>query len=853
MAGNIKGITIELNGDTTKLDKALRNVNRETQTVQKQLSEVEKALKMDPGNTDLIKQKERLLGDEIKATKDKLEMLRKADEQVSRDMENGVEGAAEKHDELQRQIATTEAKEKMLQKEFDKLTKVPSDVEKIADSMAKTGEKVKDVGDKMKGVGKSYSKYVTAPLTALGVASVKSTMDFDSAMSQVAATMGVTNEEVQDLRDFAIQMGSTTAFSATEAAEALNYMALAGYSAEESMEMLPTVLNLAAAGNMDLAAASDMVTDSQTALGLSMEETETMVDQMAKTSSTTNTSVEQLGEAILTIGPTAKSMAGGTRELNQVLGILADNGIKGSEAGTHLRNIMLSFNTDKAKNAFKDLGVEIYDAEGNMRSFEDIFPELQKAMEGMSSEERTAFLSKIFNKTDLAAVNSLLDTSADRWDEVGEAIDNAGGAAEQMADTQLDNLGGSITLLKSALEGAGIAIGATLAPMLRKLADWLNVIVTKFNNLSPATQRVITIIGLLVAAVGPLLVIIGTLMSSVGSIMTMAPKLLAAFAGFNPMILVVAAAIAAIIAIGVLLYKNWDKIKAKAIEFRNAIVKMWNDLKAKVTGIVQGIQTAITGIFNAIKTKITSLVTGLVNGVVSAFNKLKSTASAVWNGIKTVMTSLISQAKANVVGTVNALRTSVISIVNAIKNAVSGSFKALKSSVASIWNGIKNAITSPIQAAKNTVSGIIKKIRGLFPLRVGRVFSNMKLPHFRISGGKAPWGIGGKGTKPTIGIDWYKQGAIFTRPTLFNTNSGTKGFGEAGAEAALPLDVLWDQMRGMFREMGDSIVNGVASAVSMQSAGTGGTIVINTYLYPSGAKCGEAIVDLYDVYKRRLG
>ena len=147
--------------------------------------------------------------------------------------------------------------------------------------------------------------------------------------------MGVTVDEIGELRDFAQEMGSTTAFSATEAADALNYMALAGYDAETSMTMLPNVLNLAAAGGMELATASDMVTDSQTALGLSLEETSTLVDQMALASSKTNTSVSQLGEAILSIGGTAKNLSGGTTELNQVLGLLADNGIKGAEAGTH--------------------------------------------------------------------------------------------------------------------------------------------------------------------------------------------------------------------------------------------------------------------------------------------------------------------------------------------------------------------------------------------------------------------------------------------------------------------------------------------------------------------------------------
>ena len=324
----------------------------------------------------------------------------------------------------------------------------------------------------------------TAAVVAFGTASVKTGMDFDSAMSQVAATMGTTTEEIGQLRDFALEMGATTSFTATEAAEALNYMALAGYSADQSMEMLPNVLNLAAAGNIDLARASDMVTDAQSALGLSMEETNTMVDQMAKTSSTTNTSVAQLGDAILTIGATAQTVHGGTQELTQVLGLLADNGIKGAEGGTHLRNVILSLQspTDKAAVALQELGVSAYDNNGNFRSLEDIFQDLTGSLDGLTEQERQEALSTIFNKTDLASVNALLGTDKERWDEVAEAIDGATGSAQKMAETQLDNLAGDVTLFQSALEGAKIVISDQVTPTLREFVQFGTNAVTELSE-----------------------------------------------------------------------------------------------------------------------------------------------------------------------------------------------------------------------------------------------------------------------------------------------------------------------------------------------------------------------------------
>lgn len=339
------------------------------------------------------------------------------------------------------------------------------------------------VGAGMKAVGTAVAG-ATAAVGAFAASSVNVGMSFDSSMAQVAATMGVTVDEIGDLRDFAQDMGAKTAFSATQAADALNYMALAGYDADQSMQMLPNVLNLAAAGDMELARASDMVTDAQSALGLSAEETTQMVDMMAKASSKSNTSVEQLGDAILTVGGTAKTLAGGTTELNTALGILADNGIKGSEGGTKLRNVILSLSspTDNAAAALADLGVQTVDAEGNLRPLEQIMGELGTAMDGLGTAERAEIISTIFNKTDIAGVNALIDTSADRWHELSAAIDDSAGAADKMANTQLDNLEGDITLFKSALEGAQILVSDKLTPSLREFVQFGTDGLTKVSD-----------------------------------------------------------------------------------------------------------------------------------------------------------------------------------------------------------------------------------------------------------------------------------------------------------------------------------------------------------------------------------
>lgn len=368
---------------------------------------------------------------------------------------------------------------------FDLFARLLLDTSGYEESLGNARSLATSVGN---GIKKGFGALATAAgaaFTAAGAAttkfvsdSVQAGMTFDKSMSQVAATMGYTVDQINDstseeaqnfqkLRDFALDMGKSTAFSASQAADALNYMALAGYDAETSMTMLPNVLNLAAAGGIELAAASDMVTDASSALGLDIEHTTLMVDQMAAAASKSNTSVAQLGDAILTVGGTARDMKGGTTELATVLGLLADNSIKGAEGGTSLRNILLSLQGDKFKKTFGALGISMYDAEGKARDLKDVFSDMKKALSDKTPQERQEMLANTFNRFDLSAVNALLNTNEQRWDELTSAIENSENAAANMADTQLDNLAGDITLFQSALEGAEVVISDSLSPTLR--------------------------------------------------------------------------------------------------------------------------------------------------------------------------------------------------------------------------------------------------------------------------------------------------------------------------------------------------------------------------------------------------
>lgn len=333
-----------------------------------------------------------------------------------------------------------------------------------------------------KGLSVVAGLAVAAGTAMIGIAtaSVNVGMNFEASMSQVAATMGITVDEIANgsesfelLEQAAKDAGATTMFSASQSAEALNYLALAGYDAEKSVNALPTVLNLAAAGGLDLAYASDLVTDSMSALGMESDQLEGFVDQLAKTSQKSNTSVAQLGEAILTVGGTAKILAGGTTELNAQLGILADNGIKGSEGGTALRNVLLALSapTEKQAEQMQKLGISAYDANGNLRPTNEIFQDLNSELSTMTQQERTEVLNNLFNKVDLKAANALLANSGERFDELSGYIDDADGAAAAMAETLNDNLKGKITILGSSLEGLGIQIYEGMEAPLKGAVD----------------------------------------------------------------------------------------------------------------------------------------------------------------------------------------------------------------------------------------------------------------------------------------------------------------------------------------------------------------------------------------------
>lgn len=622
-----------------------------------------------------------------------------------------------------------------------KWTVFGQEITAAGNNMDETGKKTVSLGDIIKANLISSAiingvKALANGLKTLATAAVGVGSDFESGMSQVAATMGITTEEIaagseefDKLQKAAKEAGATTQFSATQAAEALNYMALAGYDADKSIETLPTVLNLAAAGGMDLATASDMVTDSMSALGDAAGTTEGFVDKMAKTSQKSNTNVQQLGEAILTVGGTAKNLAGGVVEMNTVLGIFADNGVKGAEGGTALRNVILSLTapTDKAKKQMEALGLQVFDANGNMRPLNETFNDLNGILGTMTQGEQTEVLNNIFNKVDLKSVNALLANSGERFDELSGYISNCDGAAADMAATMNDNLQGKVTILKSGLEGLGIAAYEKFKTPLTNAVENITEVIGQLQtdltdgSLSGALEKIATGFGNMVEKASEIVAaILPTLLEGLGWIADNGETIVSVLAGIgagfavfkvatliNTVITAMQGFKAAVAAAQVVQALMNVTMAANPIIL---VVTLIAVLVAAIVGFIatnEDARAALVNVWEAIKTAIGTVVEKIVTffteTIPNAFNKvINFVKSNNWQGLLLLLVNPFAGAFKLLYDNCEGFRNIINNLVEQIKSAFNGVVNFLKELPSKIWN----AIISTVDAIREWALGL---------------------------------------------------------------------------------------------------------------------------------------------------
>ena len=678
MANNVKGITVEIGGDTTKLGKALSDSEKQSRNLQKELKSVNTALKFNPDNVELLTQKQKLLTDQIEATKEKLETLKAVEAQVTAQFNAGEIGE-EQFREFQREIIETESKLKTYQAQLeatskkasslDELTKTMTEQEdaltqlkneykdavlmygknsdeakKLAGQITTLSKELKDNKTKMseldkaaddldqsleeteasaKKAGEGFTvmkgvladlaataiKQMVSGLTELAKKTFEAGMNFEAGMSQVAAVSGATGEELDALTEKAKEMGAKTKFSASQSAEAFNYMAMAGWKTEDMLNGIEGIMNLAAASGEDLATTSDIVTDALTAMGYSAGDAGKLADVMAAASSNANTNVKMMGQTFQYAAPIVGALGYSMEDTAVAIGLMANAGIKADKAGTALRSMLtrLSAPPKECADAMDALGISLTDSEGNMKSLDEVMGDLRKAFDGLSETEQTAYAKHIAGQEAMSGLLAIVNAAPADYAKLTKAVQNSNGAAQKMADTMNDNVAGALTLLKSNIESKMIKvfdhakgsikssvesmssaldsldwdkIGEGVGRFAEKIAKLFNYVVENAETVKRVLAGVGTVIGTVF--------VVNKVANFAQSILTLS----SAFSGLwavmlaNPITLVIAAA-AGLTAATIALNKVQDDQIKKTYGLNEEEKKLINSINSEKTAIEQ--------------------------------------------------------------------------------------------------------------------------------------------------------------------------------------------------------------------------------------------------------------------------
>ena len=490
------------------------------------------------------------------------------------------------------------------------------DLRAFNDSSATATTKVGALGSAFKDVGSSMTKNLTVPIAGAGAAVVGVAAKFESAMSEVAAISGASGDELQALTEKAQEMGATTKFSASESAAALKYMAMAGWDTEAMLNGINGVMQLAAASGEDLASTSDIVTDAMTAFGLSADQSTRFANVLAQTANRSNTSVALMGETFKYVAPVAGALGYSIEDASVAIGLMANSGIKGSQAGTSLKNVLtnLAKPTDQVQAYMDKLNISLTDSAGNVKPLNQLLNEMRDGFNGLTEAEKAEYAAGIAGKEGMSGLLAIVNSSQTDFDNLTKAINNSSGAAQNVADVMMDNLGGQLTILKSTLEGIAISFGNILLPAVKKVVDSLQDFLNWLNGLTDGQKQLVVTIATVVAAIGPVLLIIGKLITSVTNIIKVVNLLKPAFAALNAVmaanpIAIVVLAIAGLVAALVTLYNKNET-------FKNFVNTAWAQIKEVISGVV-----------NALVNFFTVTIPGAIDSVIAWFQTLADNIS----------------------------------------------------------------------------------------------------------------------------------------------------------------------------------------------------------------------------------
>ena len=773
MAEDVGSLVVRVAMDNSNFQQGVQNLNRSMKVIQSEFKNATSGLKDHSKGLEGLKAKQEMLSksidvqskivqkykDKLKESKETLTKNAEAQEKLK----SKVEDAKKAYEESKAILGENNAKTKELKKAYENLSSeyaknedklrnnvravdnwttkannaesklkgmqqslnsVSSSIQqqeskwtRLSSKLDSIGKKFEMVGQKMSSMGKGLTAKLTTPLAGLGVVASKIGMDFESSMSNVSALSGTTGESLKQLEKSARDAGATTSKSAKDAADALGYMALAGYDNKQMQEALLPVLRLSEAGNLDLARTSDLVTDSLSSLGKSTKDLPVYLDQVAKTAASSNTNIDALMEGLILCGGTAKNFGIPLEDINAHLGTLANRGIKGAEAGNSFNSILINLTSGagQAGKAMEQLGLSAFDSHGKFKGVSKVLLELKEKTKNMTEEQRNMYLAMIGGKTQITTLQALLSGVGEEYGDLRAKIKGSNGALNEMATTMQANNKGSITQLKSALEELCLKIYDVLKPAIAnivgKLQEWTN----KLNNLTPAQQQTIIKIAGMVAAIGPLLLIGGKLAKGIGNICkafsTVSGAIAVArtgaeaatpaigalakvFALLNLKIILIAAAIGGLIYAGKKVYNYFSSDCVKSVD-------LFADKTEKTAQRVKAANGQMVTVYGQTTTKISEGT----KKAVGSYMELDKEASKSLMNVNSNSLKFTDDAKKNVINNFNEMSKKSSNYSKEAKDKMVLDFKNLANNTGTLTeqnkNNILNKYTQMVNGCKN--------------------------------------------------------------------------------------------------------------------------------------------------------
>ncbi|WP_077317571.1 phage tail tape measure protein [Virgibacillus proomii] len=587
-------------------------------------------------------------------------------------------------------------------------------------ALQNAGNKMKGVGNSMKSAGRSASMYLTAPLLAAGGAAIATGVSFDDSMARVQAISGATGDQLEQLRDKAKEMGATTKFSASQSAEALNYMALAGWSTEDMLNGIEGVMSLAAASGEDLASVSDIVTDSLTAFGLEAKDSSRFADVLAATSSNANTNVAGLGMAMQYAAPVAGALGYSVEDTATAIGLMSNAGIKGEKAGTALRSMFtnLASPTKAMKTAMDELGISIKNSDGSMKTLDEIMGDLRTSFSGLTDDQKASYAATIFGKEAMSGALAVINASEKDYNKLSDAINNSSGSAEKMAGIMEGTLGGKWREIKSGIEGFAISIYEVMRPALMQGAEMLQNFITWLNNLSPQVKMAAVVIAGLVAIIGPLAIVLGTVITFAGMFVGSLGTLIARFAPLiaqttvlrnvllgvmrvfafisNPITALVAIITTILIPVFIKLYQENQK-------FREIVMLVWNQIKTVITTVVQTVVAFVMQIWSTLTTFWNEHGQMILQAAMNVWNVIKTVITTVMTVIWTIMQTLWPVIKSLIVSTWNAIKGVIQGAIDVILGVIQFFSALFTGNWSEMWEAVKRIVAGAVKLVWNLV------------------------------------------------------------------------------------------------------------------------------------------------------